>query len=157
MGSPSKGLPDQVRGHLTYFANGGPGFVLSRGAIKALLHRDVGDDGEFISPHIVDRWEKLLEEDCCGDSVAGWALWNAGVPLRGLWPMFQGHPLHGIPFGKDHWCQPVLSLHKTRLEDMKALWAWEFKNRQVDVSFSTTAGNIMITMLTRMLEATYVL
>ncbi|KAJ3533386.1 hypothetical protein NM208_g8012 [Fusarium decemcellulare] len=39
MGSPSPGTHDVKQDIKTWFANGGPGFVLSRGAVKALLVR----------------------------------------------------------------------------------------------------------------------
>ncbi|KAG5913321.1 hypothetical protein E4U42_001278 [Claviceps africana] len=59
----------------------------------------------------------------------GWALWNADVQVQGYWPMFNPHPLHGIPFSDLYWCQPVLTLHKTLPRDMHALWRWEYAQR----------------------------
>lgn len=49
------------------------------------------------------------------------------MELSGLWPMFNPHPLHGVPLGKFYWCEPILSLHKTHPEDFKKLWDWELK------------------------------
>lgn len=136
MGSPSPGRHDDQRDIRTLFANGGPGFVLSRGAIKALLHRESDANGQYIDAHVTEKWKDLVAGECCGDSVLGWALWNVTVQLQGYWPMFNPHPFHGIPFSDLYWCQPVMTLHKTAPQDMVDLWHWEFKQRQLHVSKS---------------------
>ncbi|KAI5458590.1 hypothetical protein BGZ63DRAFT_362431 [Mariannaea sp. PMI_226] len=132
MGSPSPGRHDAIRDIKTWFANGGPGFVLSRGAIKTLLARKATSYGQFVEEPITEKWLPLLREDCCGDSVLGWALWNVGISLQGYWPMFNPHPLQGIPFSEKYWCQPVLTLHKTLPQDMVDVWRWEFSRRIAD-------------------------
>ncbi|KAK2590675.1 hypothetical protein QQS21_011635 [Conoideocrella luteorostrata] len=129
MGSPSPGRHDDHRDVKTWFANGGPGIVLSRGAIKALLHRRVDLNGHYIDPPVTEKWQDIVAGECCGDSVLGWAMWNVTVQLQGYWPMFNPHPLHGIPFSDLYWCQPVLTLHKTSPQDMHDLWHWEFSQR----------------------------
>jgi hypothetical protein len=144
MGSPSPGRHDVKKDIKTWFANGGPGFVLSRGAIKTLLARKVTSYGQYVEAPITEKWLSLLNEDCCGDSVAGWALWNASISLQGYWPMFNPHPLHGIPFSEKYWCQPVLTLHKTRPKDMVDVWRWEFSQRKLGVS---DAMNISVLIL----------
>ena len=136
MGSPSPGrraTPDKPES-LTYFANGGPGFVLSRAAVKQLLDRKSGKDGDFIEESLSRRWMDLLRVDPCGDSVLGWALHNVGVHLSGYFPLFNPHPLHGVPFDEGHWCQPGLTMHKTKIEDMRPLWRWEHSRRVFEVS-----------------------
>ncbi|CAF3483868.1 unnamed protein product [Fusarium graminearum] len=131
MGSPSPGRHDVKQDIKTWFANGGPGFVLSRGAMKALLVRKTTPYGQYVEPPAAEKWLPMLRDDCCGDSVTGWALWNVSVPLRGYWPLFNPHPLHSIPFSDKYWCQPVMTLHKTRPEDMTSVWRWEFGQRQL--------------------------
>ncbi|KFG85474.1 hypothetical protein MANI_011751 [Metarhizium anisopliae] len=131
MGSPSPGRHDDEQDVETWFANGGPGLVLSRGAIKALLHRETDANGHYVDPHVTEKWQDLVAGECCGDSVLGWALWNVTVQLQGYWPMFNPHPLHGIPFSDSYWCQPVMTLHKTTPKDMIDLWHWEFGQRQL--------------------------
>ncbi|CAM1509026.1 Fc.00g027650.m01.CDS01 [Cosmosporella sp. VM-42] len=131
MGSPSPGRFDEQTDIETWFANGGPGFVLSRGAIKALLHRRIGPSGQYLDPPLTEKWLELLKGECCGDSALGWALWNASVPLQGYWPMFNPHPLHSIPYSDSYWCQPALTLHKTLPSEMVDLWRWEFGRRQL--------------------------
>lgn len=131
MGSPSPGTHDVKQDIKTWFANGGPGFVLSRGAVKALLVRKTTPYGQYIEPPAPEKWLPMLRDDCCGDSVLGWALWNVSVPLRGYWPLFNPHPLHGIPFSDKYWCQPVMTLHKTQPKDMVDVWRWEFGQRKL--------------------------
>jgi hypothetical protein len=133
MGSPSPGRHDNIRDIKTYFANGGPGYALSRGAVKALIHRDVAQHGQYVEPSVTEKWLPLLTNECCGDSVVGWTLWNSGVALQGYWPMFNPHPLHKIPFSDQYWCQPIMTLHKTSPSDMVDVWKWEFGQRKHEV------------------------
>lgn len=130
MGSPSPGRHDDDRDIKTFFANGGPGYALSRAAVKALIHRDAAPHGQYSGPSVTERWLPLLQGECCGDSVVGWTLWNSGVALQGYWPMFNPHPLHGIPFSDLYWCQPIMTLHKTSPKDMVDVWKWEFGQRK---------------------------
>lgn len=132
LGSPSPGRHDASRGdQKTWFANGGPGYILSRGAMKALL----GDHSSIMGQSITSKYSGLLRDDeCCGDSVVGWVLWEAGVQLQGIWPMFTPYSANEIPYIDRVWCHPLLTLHKTVPEDMGDLFQWEFKNRKEDVS-----------------------
>ncbi|KAJ5815751.1 hypothetical protein N7474_007528 [Penicillium riverlandense] len=123
-GSPSPGHRAK-RGEVSWFAYGGVGFVLSRAAVDKLVHRPVGSSGEFKLPSLTLQDEQLVTRECCGDSVLGWTLFKKGIKLSGLFPMFNPHPLHGIPFDESFWCQPVISLHKTSLTDMAGLTKWE--------------------------------
>ena len=124
LGSPSPGRRLNEE-EVSYFAYGGSGFVLSTAAMKKLVLREVGLHGEYTQPPLSQQYEDLVKADCCGDSILGWALHEKGVKLSGYWPMFNPHPLHGIPFDEAHWCQPVISLHKTLLSDMTGLTRWE--------------------------------
>ncbi|KAG9251038.1 uncharacterized protein F5Z01DRAFT_628351 [Emericellopsis atlantica] len=131
MGSPSPGRVVEDKRIKTFFANGGPGFVLSRGSIKALLHRETDAAGQYIEPPLLEKWLPDLRGECCGDSIMGWSLWDIGIPLHGYWPHFNPHPAHGIPFSDLYWCQPPITLHKTKPDDMRDLWKWEFGERQL--------------------------
>lgn len=125
MGSPAPGR-DIGDGKVNWFAYGGSGFVLSRAAVDALVAREVGEYGQFIGPSLSERYMQVVKDDCCGDSVLGFALYEKGIELSGMWPMFNAHPLDSIPFGDDHhWCQPAISMHKSQLGDMTGLADWE--------------------------------
>ncbi|KAK7946646.1 glycosyltransferase family 31 [Apiospora aurea] len=131
LGSPSPGRHTD-KDEVTFFANGGPGYVLSRGAMKKLLARKVGKDGDYVEAPLSHRWLGLLRHECCGDSVLGWALFSAGVAISGLWPMFSPNAPHNIPFGHRHWCQPMLTMHKMKPEYMVDFWKWEHVRRNRD-------------------------
>lgn len=135
MGSPSPGRMDEEKKVKTMFANGGPGYILSRAAVERLLARKAGPTGHFVEPPLTLRWLDLLRKDCCGDSVMGWTLWNVDVPVQGYWPLFNPHALHNVPYSDHYWCQPVLTLHKTTPDDMVKLWRWEHSRRQMKVSY----------------------
>lgn len=131
MGSPSPG-EKTVEGETTWFAHGGTGFVLSRAAVTKLVTRDTGAYNEYLQPSLSMQYQDKSETNCCGDSVLGWALYEKGVKLTGLWPMFNPHALHSVPFDSSHWCRPVISMHGTLLEDMEGLIKWENeRNRTV--------------------------
>ncbi|KAK4166838.1 beta-1,3-N-acetylglucosaminyltransferase radical fringe [Cladorrhinum sp. PSN259] len=114
MGSPSPGRRDEKRKVNTWFANGGPGFVISRGAMEKLFERQSSADGHYTEAPFAIKWAELVRNDPCGDSVLGWALWNAGVPLS-----------------DQMWCHPFLTMHKLKVEDMVGLWRWENSNRKL--------------------------
>ncbi|KAK3689661.1 hypothetical protein B0T22DRAFT_461996 [Podospora appendiculata] len=131
MGSPSPGRFDEENKIETWFANGGPGFVLSRGAMEKLMARRSSASGEFTEAPLTLKGVDLVRNDCCGDSMLGWILWKAGIPLSGFFPMFNTYPTHSIPFTARTWCQPVLTMHKTSPEDMVELWRWEHGRRKL--------------------------
>ncbi|KAI0010909.1 hypothetical protein F4779DRAFT_575954 [Xylariaceae sp. FL0662B] len=135
IGSPSPGRLENAedRGSTSFFANGGPGFALSRAAVFKLLARKVGKEGDYLEAPLTHRWLDLMKNDPCGDSILGWALHKVGIKLSGFWPLFNPHALHTIPFPQQYWCQPVLTLHKTKPEDMGKLWLWEQNRRIADV------------------------
>jgi hypothetical protein len=118
-GSPTPGKDG------SFFAYGGAGFVLSTAAVQRLVARMGESNGVYSQPSLSQRYKWLINKDCCGDSILGWALYQSGVKLSGMWPMFNPHPVHGVPFNEHHWCQPVISMHKLSLEDMTGLARWE--------------------------------
>lgn len=136
IGSPSPGRRDPDRGGQgTLFANGGPGYIFSRGAMKKMLHREVGPLGRYTTPQFSERHRHLAnDEECCGDSILGYAAWLDGVILQGYYPLFTPYVLPGLLYDDPHWCQPLVTMHKTSPADMVELWKWEFANRKPRVS-----------------------
>lgn len=78
-------------------------------------------DGESLAM----RGMEMVKGDCCGDSVLGWMLREAGVGVSGLFPMFSPWAGEGTPYTQRAWCQPVVSLHKTGVGGVEGLWRWE--------------------------------
>ncbi|TQV93818.1 Chondroitin N-acetylgalactosaminyltransferase [Cordyceps javanica] len=129
MGSASPGRLDEF-GRPTRFANGGPGYVLSRAAVKHLLHRRTSPTGFYLDPPLSAKHGNLLHDDeCCGDSVLGFALWKSGIQMQALYPMFAQHPMQHLPFDAMRWCSPLFTLHKPSFDDMRAVFQWEFTSR----------------------------
>jgi len=102
------------------FAHGGSAYVLSYGALEGLNHPGSHDqDGPLYSQFGVN-----VTSLCCGDEALAMALKTIGVSLKGYWPMFNGELPATVPFGRDLWCEPVISLHHISGEDMQSLWQW---------------------------------
>ncbi|KAL4879618.1 peptidase S8/S53 domain-containing protein [Aspergillus karnatakaensis] len=136
LGSPTPGRPLGTwrAPEKTFFAYGGSGFILSVTAMENLLREDRpgsakgGSDQE--SQLLITKYQDMVREDCCGDSVLGWVAAQRDVKLMGQWPMFNPRPLHDTPLGKAHWCQPAVSFHKSDPFGSVELWNWQQKRLQ---------------------------
>lgn len=119
MGSPAPGAND------LRFAYGGAGFVLSQGLMKKLIPpKTVATEG--LDTRLSVRYEDWVKEDCCGDAVLGYAIYNAtGVKLEALYPTFAGDELKKMVVDKERWCVPLLSIHRVQPEQMEGIWKWE--------------------------------
>ncbi|KAL3492572.1 hypothetical protein BJX62DRAFT_202929 [Aspergillus germanicus] len=119
----------------TFFVYGGSGIVLSATAMDNLLREDRsgsargGSDQE--SQLLITKYQDMVREDCCGDSVLGWVAAQRDVHIAGLWPMFNPNPFHTTPLGRAYWCQPAVSFHKSDPFESVELWKWSEK-RQAD-------------------------
>lgn len=116
MGSPTLGrpLPD---GMPTWFVYGGSGFLLSQGAMTRVLLQAPSVEREQL-PRLSDQFRTLVKEDCCGDSVLGYAISWKGIRLSGLFPAFNPHALYSLNFDAGNLCVPIVSLHKNIASDI---------------------------------------
>ncbi|OAA54696.1 Chondroitin N-acetylgalactosaminyltransferase [Cordyceps fumosorosea ARSEF 2679] len=132
MGSASPGRQDEF-GRDTLFANGGPGYVLSRATVKRLLHRRASPTGFYLDPPFAEKHHGLMHDlECCGDSALGFAIWQSGIQMSALYPMFAQHALQNLPYDAMRWCSPLLTMHKPNFDDMRAVFQWEFTTRSND-------------------------
>ncbi|KAL2865846.1 glycosyltransferase family 31 protein [Aspergillus lucknowensis] len=133
MGSPTPGRPLGTRWAPipTFFVYGGSGIVLSTAAMENLLREDRPGSAEGGSEQesqlLITKYQDMVREDCCGDSVLGWVAAQRDVQIAGLWPMFNPGPLHNTPLGRAYWCQPAVSFHKSDPFNSVELWKWAQK------------------------------
>ncbi|KAL6245084.1 hypothetical protein RBB50_007859 [Rhinocladiella similis] len=116
------------------FAHGGTGFVLSTAALDKLVvrgsmfARDKHEDKHYVpGTHLFGR---DMTSECCGDEVLASVLKESGVGLRGYWPMFNGEKPTTARFGREQWCEAILTLHHLGLEDFSDLDRWETSSRR---------------------------
>jgi len=111
--------------HQAVFAHGGSGFVLSRAALQAMNIPDNTHDGSAEDINFGMDMDKY----CCGDQILAEVLKRKGVTISGFWPMFNGETPRTVPFGREHWCEPVLTLHHLQGEELNdvAQWASEWR------------------------------
>nr|POF06243.1 hypothetical protein CFP56_75538 [Quercus suber] len=102
------------------FAHGGSAYVLSYGALEALNKPESHDQNGPLHSQFGLNTTAL----CCGDEALARVLKTKGVGLKGYWPMFNGETPSTLSFGRDLWCEPVISLHHLDAEDMQDLWHW---------------------------------
>ena len=100
--------------------SGGSAYVLSYAALKALNTADLHGHGDIFPSQFGVNTSAL----CCGDEALARALRPRGVKLSGYWPMFNGELPTTLAFGKDLWCEPVVSLHHISGEHLESLWKW---------------------------------
>jgi len=102
------------------FAHGGSAYVLSYSALDSLnMPGRSGREGPMHSQFGVNTTAL-----CCGDKALAVALKQRGIGLKGYWPMFNGEIPATVGFGREIWCEPVLSLHHLTGTEMEDLWQW---------------------------------
>lgn len=101
------------------FAHGGSAYLLSHSALETL-----NDDSQDDRMPRYSQYGLNTTALCCGDEALARVLKPKGIHLRGYWPMFNGEVPATLSFGRDLWCEPVISLHHLGGEDMKNFWEW---------------------------------
>ncbi|KAL4938001.1 hypothetical protein BDV06DRAFT_215451 [Aspergillus oleicola] len=133
IGSPTPGRPLGTwwEPTPTFFVYGGSGIVLSVTAMEHILREDQEGSAKAESDQqsqlLITKYQDMVREDCCGDSVLGWVAAQRDVEIQGQWPMFNPTPLHHTPLGKTYWCQPAISFHKSDPVDVVEIWNWQQK------------------------------
>ncbi|KAL4960783.1 peptidase S8/S53 domain-containing protein [Aspergillus stella-maris] len=133
IGSPTPGRPLGTwwEPEPTFFVYGGSGIVLSVTAMENILREDKEGSAKAESDQqsqlLITKYQDMVREDCCGDSVLGWVAAQREVDIQGQWPMFNPTPLHHTPLGKTYWCQPAISFHKSDPIDVVEIWNWQQK------------------------------
>ncbi|KAI1170449.1 hypothetical protein F4777DRAFT_118614 [Nemania sp. FL0916] len=99
------------------FAHGGSGYILSHGALKHLVekHND-----------LISEATKQATQECCGDLLVALALdKHEGIKVRHAWPMINGEKPTTLPYGRNHWCEPILTMHHMNAEEISTVWQFE--------------------------------
>ncbi|PWY80583.1 hypothetical protein BO70DRAFT_315745, partial [Aspergillus heteromorphus CBS 117.55] len=119
--------------HGDFFAHGGSGFALSRGAWEKSFGAD---------PDIVTKYEGFTAEHGCGDHILGHVLKDYGVGF-GEDPTAENRFAYGFNpeahwstwFESENWCKPVYSWHHTHGRDVARLFGlesgWDFSKGQL--------------------------
>ena len=106
------------------FAHAASGFVLSRGAFNKLMARGRMFAENHHSPG-THLFGKDVRKECCADEVLAKVLKESAISIRGYWPMFNPESAATLRFGRDQWCEAVLTLHHVRPDELASLERWD--------------------------------
>ncbi|KAH7119856.1 hypothetical protein B0J11DRAFT_71569 [Dendryphion nanum] len=114
------------------FAHSGSGYVLSRGAMNKLVARGrmFAENHRFPGTHL---FGKDLTKECCGDEVLAKVLKECGIKLNGYWPMFNAEKPSSIMFGREQWCEAIVTLHHMHDSDYDDLRHWESARKDASI------------------------
>ena len=109
------------------FAYGGSGFIVSRPAMRMIV--------DYYSAHKA-AVEAITLASWAGDAVLGKLFFNAGVPVKDIWPVVHGASTSqalfarpwspGVPKEAEQvWCYPAASLHHMSSAAVDSLWHYE--------------------------------
>lgn len=114
--------------HGDYFAHGGSGFALSRGAWEKSFGRE---------PNMLEKFAAFTETHGCGDHILGHVLREYGVNFGETHDDnrfrygFNPEAHWATWFEKANWCKPVYSWHHTHGKDVARLYnleqSWDFE------------------------------
>ena len=109
------------------FAHGGTGYIISGAAMRAAVgkHRD-----------LAEKYDKTVQNYCCGDRMIGRVLLDEDVHLSRAWPMLNGEKPFTLPFGDNHWCQPVITMHHMTAEEVSQVWNFEQERKAQGITVS---------------------
>jgi hypothetical protein len=128
------------------FAYGGAGFIVSQPAMRMVA--------DYYSTHKA-QIEITTENAWAGDAVLGRIFFDAGVPVKDIWPVVHGastsQALFARPFSpgvpkeaEQVWCYPAASLHHMSPAAVNSLWHYEQKwlEQRVNVSWPSFGDSV---------------
>jgi len=77
-------------------------------------------------------WDSEIHEKCCGDLALGQALKACDIDLTNGWPSINGEGPSTIPFGSNHWCKPVVTMHHVTPQDAELLGKFEQQRNKTE-------------------------
>ncbi|KAJ3534707.1 hypothetical protein NM208_g7434 [Fusarium decemcellulare] len=91
----------------TPFAHGGSGYVIHGETVKKMVQ----------IPDLAHKYDLMATHECCGDYLMSLAVMETGKKVRQAHPMFNGEKPVTLPFGNNHWCEPLLTMHHMNPEE----------------------------------------
>ncbi|SCV29360.1 uncharacterized protein FFB14_02509 [Fusarium fujikuroi] len=101
------------------FAHGGSGYVIHGDTMRKMVE----------IPDLAHKYDMMATHECCGDYLMSLAVMETGKKVKQAHPMFNGEKPMTLPFGNNHWCEPLLSMHHMNPEEVSDAWHFE-KTRQ---------------------------
>ncbi|KAF5967320.1 glycosyltransferase family 31 [Fusarium coicis] len=101
------------------FAHGGSGYVIHGDTMRKMVE----------IPDLAHKYDMMATHECCGDYLMSLAVMETGKNVKQAHPMFNGERPMTLPFGNNHWCEPLLSMHHMNPEEVSNAWHFE-KTRQ---------------------------
>ncbi|KAF5621005.1 glycosyltransferase family 31 [Fusarium sp. NRRL 52700] len=101
------------------FAHGGSGYVIHGDTMRKMVE----------IPDLAHKYDMMATHECCGDYLMSLAVMETGKNVKQAHPMFNGEKPMTLPFGNNHWCEPLLSMHHMNPEEVSDAWHFE-KTRQ---------------------------
>lgn len=111
----------------TEFGHGGSGWLLSSTAAESLSKTYQGN---------LTEWEKLVDNDCCGDLIIAKVFLAVDPPIHLLrsFPLIQGETVTSLDWSSTHWCRPAVTWHHVDSAMIDKLWQFE---RRWSINYGT--------------------
>jgi hypothetical protein len=123
------------------FAHGGSGYVLSSAAMYKLL-------GPEQPQGLAAKWDLEMHNHCCGDLALAIALKDKGIHVQGTHPLLNGLKPTTLTYGpREHWCQPVISMHHVLPSEVNSIWRFERRREKIFGNHSVSSFTFLFPIL----------
>jgi hypothetical protein len=112
------------------FAHGGTGYAISGAAMEQAVGKHLDID---------KKYDKDVQGICCGDRMIARVLLDEKIHLTKVWPMFNGEKPLTFPFGKQHWCQPIVTMHHMTAQEVSQVYNFEQQRKAQGVTVSISS------------------